>query len=110
MTPNHIECMDKALFRSVRVDRKFSFNEMLSNAFRSFNNGVPQQTVHPFVRKVAATPETNEARSIATFQEQFIQNRNVSVEACADNVDMLFGSYFPANKEEYETGRAGGTP
>lgn len=99
MTTNYIERLDKALIRGGRVDRRFCFsrptNDQLCALFLSFYPGAAETTVRKFLDAVNAHPESEEARSIATLQQLFIDQRDKSAEECANSVPSFFESYFP---------------
>lgn len=99
MTTNYIERLDKALIRGGRVDRRFCFarptNDQLYALFSSFYPGAAEAIVRKFVDGVNTHPESEEARSIATLQQLFIDQREKSAEECANSVSSFFESYFP---------------
>lgn len=99
MTTNHIERLDKALIRGGRVDRRFCFsrpsNDQLWALFLSFYPGAADSIVRKFLDAVNSHPEGEEARSIATLQQLFIDKRDKSAEECANSVASFFESHFP---------------
>lgn len=99
MTTNHIERLDKALIRGGRVDRRFLFDkptqEQIEDVFRSFYPGATENTVREFSNAVVTRPEGDEARSIATLQQLFIDQRENTAEECVKAVGSFFEAHFP---------------
>lgn len=90
MTTNHVDRLDAAAIRAGRVDRTFRFgpaeDDVLRECFRSYYAGADDKTVEAFVRAVASAPAQEEARSIATMQELFIEMRLATASECVAEV------------------------
>lgn len=109
MTTNFIDKLDRALIRGGRVDRRFHFanpsNTQIGRLFLSFYPEANEDTVEAFVEAVADRREGEEARSIATLQQLFIDQRESSAEECAKAVPSFFERYFPSGSVTTESER-----
>lgn len=99
MTTNHIDRLDNALIRGGRVDRRFFFNkpsnDQLKDLFRFFYPGASEEVAKAFLEAIVARPEGDEARSIATLQQLFIDQRGNSAEDCVQAVPSFYEAHFP---------------
>lgn len=99
MTTNHIDRLDQALIRGGRVDRRFFFskpsNDQLKDLFLSFYPGAKENDTKKFLERVAERPEGDEARSIATLQQLFIDQRGNSAEECVESIPSFYEAHFP---------------
>ncbi|CDF40203.1 unnamed protein product [Chondrus crispus] len=99
MTTNHIAKLDSALIRGGRVDRRFHFpspdEEQIKQLFMSFYPEAGQEVAQEFVRAVFSRLGDKEARSIATLQQLFIDQRENSAEECARSVASFFERFYP---------------
>lgn len=109
MTTNFIDKLDRALIRGGRVDRRFHFakasNAQIEGLFLSFYPDASKDTVRNFVEAVAERREGEEARSIATLQQLFIDQRENSAEECAQAVPLFFERYFPEGSHTTDSER-----
>lgn len=103
MTSNHIDRLDKALIRGGRVDRRFFFNkpsnEQLKDLFLSFYPDTDEETVANFLDKVIERHEGEEARSIATLQQLFIDQSESSAKECVEYIPKFFETHFPSGTD-----------
>lgn len=99
MTTNHIERLDAALIRGGRVDRRFFFDqptqEQVGNLFRSFYPDAGNDVVRHFSEAIFSREEGDEARSLATLQQLFIDQRDSTAEECLKAVPEFFEAHFP---------------
>lgn len=100
MTTNHIERLDRALIRGGRVDRRFLFSKptemQLKDLFKSFYPDADKKVIQNFVAQVFARKEGDEARSIATLQQLFIDQRENGAEECVKSMPDFFERHFPS--------------
>lgn len=103
MTTNHRDLLDAALMRCGRVDRQFEFappgHEEIFRYFLSFYPDAKEKQAEKFADAVMGRSEEN-ARSIATLQQHFIQCRGKTAEDAIQNLDYFFTSHFKQGKEE----------
>lgn len=99
MTTNHIERLEKALIRGGRVDRRFKFSlpddKQLMKLFRSFYPDSEDGTVEMFVKKVRSRYEGDEASSVSTLQQLFIDMREKTDKECVEGIEEFYDLHFP---------------
>lgn len=104
MTTNFVNRLDKALIRGGRVDRRFLFakptQEQLKDLFLSFYPSATPDILHEFVDAVFSRKEGEEARSIATLQQLFIDQRESSAQDCVSAIPDFFERHFPTGTDD----------